>query len=231
MPPSPLHHATRDALEVALERRAEARAVVLERQRASCASGPAIALRNSATSATVRAIGPDVDSGDHEPDSAGTRPGDGRKPTTLQKAAGLRSDPPMSLPSAIGSIPQAQRRPPRRRCCRRTSCVRSYGFFVAPKTGLKVCDPAPNSGVFVLPSVTAPASRMRVTISASVVGHVVAEERRAAASCGCRPYPRDPCAPPADRGAGPSVLAARQCLVGRARRRPSHARPRASRSR
>jgi hypothetical protein len=39
--------------------------------------------------------------------SLGTRPGDGRIPTTLQKAAGLRSDPPVSLPSAIGTMPQA----------------------------------------------------------------------------------------------------------------------------
>jgi len=45
-----------------------------------------------------------------------------------------------------------------------------YGFFVAPKTVLKVCDPAPNSGVFVLPTVIAPAARILVTISASRVG-------------------------------------------------------------
>jgi hypothetical protein len=48
--------------------------------------------------------------------------------------------------------------------------VRSYGLRVAPKTSLKVWDPAPNSGVFVLPQVIAPAARMRVTISASRVG-------------------------------------------------------------
>ena len=30
-----------------------------------------------------------------------------RKPTTLPKLAGLRNEPPRSLPSAIGSIPQA----------------------------------------------------------------------------------------------------------------------------
>jgi hypothetical protein len=37
----------------------------------------------------------------------GTRPGEGRNPTTLQNAAGLRSDPPVSDPSATGTIPQA----------------------------------------------------------------------------------------------------------------------------
>jgi len=132
-------------------------------------SGPAITLRNSATSPTDRAIGPETASGDHDPDSFGTRPGDGRKPTTLQKAAGFRSEPPVSLPSAIGAIPQASDTaappllPPQ-------VLPRSYGLRVAPKSVLNVCDPAPNSGVLVLPSVTAPAARIRVTISASRVG-------------------------------------------------------------
>src|SRR5918912_1075821 len=99
------------------------------------ASGPAITLRKSATSATVRAIGPDTESGDHDPDSLGTRPGDGRKPTTLQNAAGLRSEPPVSLPSAIGTIPQASAAaappllPPH-------VLVGSYGLRVAPNTVL-----------------------------------------------------------------------------------------------
>jgi hypothetical protein len=35
---------------------------------------------------------------------------------------------------------------------------------------LNVLEPAPNSGVLVLPSVMAPAARMRFTMSASVVG-------------------------------------------------------------
>ena len=37
----------------------------------------------------------------------GTRPTEGRKPTTLQKAAGLRSEPPVSEPLATGTSPQA----------------------------------------------------------------------------------------------------------------------------
>src|SRR5204863_7613638 len=121
-------------------------------------SGPAIALKKSATSATLRASGPDTDSGDQVCPSVGTRPGDGRKPTTLQNEAGLRSDPPVSLPSAIGTMPQASATaappllPPH-------VFETSYGFRVAPNTGLKVCDPAPNSGVFVLPTVSAPAAR------------------------------------------------------------------------
>ena len=145
-----------DSLEAATERRTEARAVFLDRQAGSRGSGPAIALRKSATSATERAIGPDTESGDQDPDSLGTRPGDGRKPTTLQNAAGFRSEPPVSLPSAIGTMPHASATaappllPPQ-------VLSRSYGLRVAPKTALNVCEPAPNSGVLVLPRVIAPA--------------------------------------------------------------------------
>lgn len=126
-------------------------------------------LRKSATSATLRAMGPLVDNGDHVDESDGTRPGVGRKPTTLQKAAGLRSDPPVSLPVAIGDMPQASDTaappllPPQ-------VLPRSYGLWVAPNTVLNVCDPAPNSGVFVFPSVIAPARFTRATISASFFG-------------------------------------------------------------
>src|SRR4051812_25082006 len=125
--------------------------------------------RKSATSATDRAIGPDVESGDHEPSSSGTRPGEGLKPTTLFHAAGLRSEPPVSLPSAIGTRlhVSAHAAPPLEPP---TVRVRSYPLRVAPNTGLNVFDPAPNSGVFVLPRVIAPAERIRVTMSASRVG-------------------------------------------------------------
>src|SRR3954464_6463923 len=128
-----------------------------------------MAERNSATSATERAIGPCVDSGDQEPSSSGTRPGDGRKPTTLFHAAGLRSDPPGSLPSAIGTRlhVRAHAAPPLEPP---TVRERSNGLRVAPNTGLNVFEPAPNSGVFVFPMVIAPAARSRLTINASLVG-------------------------------------------------------------
>ena len=66
------------------------------------ASGPATTDRSSATSRTERAIGPSTDIDVHgcALGHAGTRPNDGRKPTTLQKLAGFRNDPPRSLPSA-----------------------------------------------------------------------------------------------------------------------------------
>src|SRR6188474_1953122 len=164
IPPRPFHHATRTPLNERLSG-ARNRAPSSWIESGLRASGPAIVLRNSATSATERAIGPDTASADHDPDSLGTRPGEGRMPTTLQKAAGLRSDPPVSLPSAIGTMPHASATaappllPPQ-------VLVRSYGFRVAPKTVLNVCEPAPNSGVLVFPSVIAPADRMRDTMRA-----------------------------------------------------------------
>src|SRR5690349_12158328 len=135
------------------------------------ASGPAMAASCKARSWTLRAIGPNTASGYHALGAghSGTRPVDGRSPTTLQKLAGLRSDPPRSLPSAIGTMPHASATaappllPPQ-------VLLRSHGLRVAPNTALKVCEPAPNSGVLVLPSVIAPAFLSRSTISPSVSG-------------------------------------------------------------
>ncbi len=84
-------------------------------------------------------------------------------------AAGLRTDAPRSEPSATGTIPEATAAaappddPPGVR-------DRSQGLRVAPKTSLNVCDPAPNSGVLVLPITIAPAARSRSTTSESDEG-------------------------------------------------------------
>ncbi len=75
----------------------------------------------------------------------------------------------MSLPSAIGSIPEASATaappllPPQ-------VLVVSNGLRVAPNTGLNVWEPAPNSGVFVFPTRIAPAPLIRSTSSESAVG-------------------------------------------------------------
>jgi hypothetical protein len=57
----------------------------------------------------LRAIGPPTEVSSHAlvVGQVGTRPTLGRSPTTLQKDAGLRSEPPMSLPSASGTMPLA----------------------------------------------------------------------------------------------------------------------------
>ena len=48
--------------------------------------------------------------------------------------------------------------------------VGSTGLSVVPKSVLKVCDPAANSGTLVLPIGTAPAPRTRSTSSSSCSG-------------------------------------------------------------
>ncbi len=74
------------------------------------ASGPAMTLSNSATSPTVRPIGPPTEVVSHwfSLGHSGTLPRLGRRPTTPQNDAGLRSDPPMSDPSASGTMPAAR---------------------------------------------------------------------------------------------------------------------------
>ena len=73
-------------------------------------SGPAITESSMATSRTLRPIGP-AECGSARytspPGPAGTRPNEGRNPTTLLNAAGLRSEPMKSLPSATGNMRSA----------------------------------------------------------------------------------------------------------------------------
>src|SRR5258708_19583011 len=99
-----------------------------------------MASRKRATSATVRAIGPLVESGDHDPSSWGTRPIEGRKPTTLLNAAGLRIEPPVSLPSAIGTMPHRSPPPPPP-LLPPPLCPRPYVFCLPPTPRLHLLDP------------------------------------------------------------------------------------------
>src|SRR5689334_3989324 len=86
----------------------------------------------------------------------GTSPTDGRSPTTPQNEAGIRSDPPRSVPSASAIIPVARPtapppvEPP-------ALFDGSHGFLVRPNTSFQVFPPAANSGVLVFPMITAPA--------------------------------------------------------------------------
>jgi hypothetical protein len=134
-------------------------------------SGPLIAVSMSARSPTVRAIGPTTDATSHTSASPprGTRPGVGRRPTTLLNDDGLRMLPPTSEPSASGSIPDASAAPapPLLPPAERSS---AHGLRVVPNTSLNVCEPAPNSGVFVLPTTIAPAARSRRTTRLSATG-------------------------------------------------------------
>ena len=94
-------------------------------------------------------------------------------PTTLQNAAGLRSEPPMSLPSASGTKPAASAaaappdEPPADRPCR-------YGLWVAPNTVLNVCEPGRELRHVGLADPDGPAAFSRATISSSRSGTVSA---------------------------------------------------------
>ena len=86
-----------------------------------------------------------------------------------QQAAGRRIEPPPSVPSASGPWPLATAaaappdEPPGVR-------ARFHGFRVTPNSGLSVKGLWPNSGVVVLPTRMAPASRSRRTGTASSAG-------------------------------------------------------------
>src|SRR3989442_9548106 len=84
-----------------------------------CASGasglgPHTACSIKAASAAVLATGPvtwSVSHG-HSLGHVGTSPTDGRSPTTPQNEAGMRSEAPRALASAVANIPVASALPP-----------------------------------------------------------------------------------------------------------------------
>src|SRR3984957_5331171 len=107
-PPRSLNQATRTPLKLRPSGRAKRSPGSLIESGAR-ESGPAGGLGTKGRSATERPRHPEVLSVDHANAAFGfgTRPMEGRKPTTLQNAAGLRSEPPVSEPSATGTSPQA----------------------------------------------------------------------------------------------------------------------------
>src|SRR5690242_13597566 len=123
------------------------------------------------TSGTVRAIGPATGKLLHPRGlrSFGTNPGVGRKPTIPENAAGLRSDPPVSEPEHIGTMPvaSATAEPPDDPAADFSG---SNGLPVTPYTAFRVLAPAPNSGVLVLPTTIAPAARTADTSRSSAAG-------------------------------------------------------------
>ncbi len=72
--------------------------------------GPWIWSRSSAASRTLRVIPPSIVAPIHDSPTSGpwlTRPRLGLRPTRPHSAAGMRIDPPPSLPWARGTIPAA----------------------------------------------------------------------------------------------------------------------------
>jgi hypothetical protein len=85
------------------------------------------------------------------------------------QAAGMRMEPPPSVPMASGPSPAATAAlaPPLEPPGVRSRC---QGFRVIPKTRLWVAPIQPKVGVFVFPSWMAPAAFIRATMGASSVG-------------------------------------------------------------
>ena len=90
--------------------------------------------------------------------------------------AGIRIEPPPSVPTPIGASPAATAadapplEPPGVRS-------RRHGLRVAPKSRLWVAPSQPNVGVLVLPIMMAPAAFRRATIGASSVGTLSEKSR------------------------------------------------------
>ncbi len=110
--------------------------------------------------------------------SSGIRPKLGFSPTTPDHDAGIRTDPPMSDPSASGTQPEATAAPDPPE---EPPGVRSafQGFRVIPHRGLSVKLEYANSGVVVLPTMIAPAPSSFSTRSGALLGDVVLERVRA----------------------------------------------------
>ncbi len=112
-------------------------------------------------------MGPTCESAPHrDGGQVGTRPAVGLWPTMPLHVAGIRIEPPPSVPTASGPSPAASAAaappllPPGLRS-------RFHGFRVMPVSGLSVTNLWPSSGVVVFPRITAPCSRRRATAGAS----------------------------------------------------------------
>ena len=115
-------------------------------------AGRAIAVRKSAQSCTVLAMGPMTGS-ENQPLSlrVGYTPGRGTKPYNIAETRGDYAviHPGLRHP-AIGNIREASATAAPPELPPQVFEI-SYGFRVFPNTSLKVCEPAPHSGVLVFP--------------------------------------------------------------------------------
>ena len=125
-----------------------------------------IARKTQRVSSTVRVRNPTVSNVVERgtTPSVGHRPVVWRRPTTPVAAAGIRIDPPVSLPSAIRADPShrlppaPEEEPPGARCS-----AGSQGLIGVPVFGLRPMPPKASSTVCVLPTMTAPSRRRERT--------------------------------------------------------------------
>src|SRR5258708_25652463 len=124
--------------------------------------GAAMTEYSSFTSATERPSGAMTDRPAGSTISDGTRSGDGRRPTMPQQEAGMRIEPPMSVPIPTVAIPAqtAAALPPLEPP---GVMPDRQGLFVAGKVALVGPTPAASSGRLVLPRMAAPAALARPT--------------------------------------------------------------------
>ena len=152
-------------------------------------------------------------------------------PTTPHRAAGWRTEPPVSDPRARGTNPAATaaadppEEPP-------GTLLRSCGLRVGPKAEFSVDEPMANSSRLVLPTATAPAATCRATTVALYGGrqpsrireaHVVGTPRvhRLSFRATGTPASGPGSSPPAGADSSTAEAAARPPLrPSRARRRP-----------
>ncbi len=130
---------------------------------ASPSSGPARMSSSAAVSPTVRVRTPSIPSTEWPSSGAiEMRLRCGLRPTRPQQAAGMRVDPPPSLPCASGTIPEATAAalPPEEPPGVRS---RSHGLRVGPNSLASLTGRIPYSGSVVVPTITKPASRRRRT--------------------------------------------------------------------
>src|SRR5580698_6618140 len=121
----------------------------------------------SAASRTVRVIGPATATAENDPSGhSGTRPNVGLSPTTPDHAAGMRTEPPASVPICSGPNPAAAAEaapddePP-------GVCSGFHGLRVMPCSGQSPGDFQPYSVVVVLPIGIAPSAFRPTTLGAS----------------------------------------------------------------
>src|SRR5918997_2318957 len=144
--------------------------ILLDHDSRSRSSAPAMALSIIAASRTVLVIGPRCEMSPPALGGyCGTRPNDCLNPKMPQNEAGIRIEPAPSLPWASGPSPAATAAaappldPP-------GVFTRFHGLNDGPNTRLPESPFQPNSGVLVLPSMTAPAAYNRSTTGASSSG-------------------------------------------------------------
>ena len=130
-------------------------------------------------SRTLRESTPSLQAPNHTSPMPGPlemRPRDGFSANSPQQAAGMRSEPPPSLPPAIGTTPAATAaaepplEPP-------GVCAVFQGLLTRPKACESLTPLSPNSGRLVLPKTTAPASSRRRSGAACSVGTTRSIER------------------------------------------------------